>query len=189
MKYKRIAIFCSIFLLGLFQFSCDKIKEAGSTSIRITLSEDFRLKADTSSNDSLNQAEILVEQEIDAIQNRDFALNRSKLLEVEFDKLEYLVKELSAGSADSLIYSSFEFFSPADGRYEVLASENNRKLTPQLNSALNIRPEAAAKFIGLIKNAASGGDKIKILFRGKMNKRPVDFIIAPSIFLNLKTKL
>lgn len=175
--------------LSLGLFSCDIFKEAGSTSVRINLSEDFRVQADTSSNDSLNQAEIRVEQEIDAIANRDFAINRSKLLDVEFDKLEYLIKEVASGTADSLLYASFEFYSPETGTYLILASDEKRKLTPQLTVAPSFDPATARKLTELVRNSAGNGNKIKFLFRGKVNKRPVNFIIAPSIFLNLKTKL
>jgi hypothetical protein len=185
MKFKTIPI---LFIAGLLFFTaaCGLFSDVTTTGLLVTLTREFPVVADSSVSGSDT---VFAEQEIDALDNKDFASNRSKILEVEFQKLEYMVKDLKEGTGDSLIHGKFEFFHPGDQKFYLLAADSNRKFRNGLNFQINADPLAASKLSGLFKNGSSSGSKVKFLFTCRMNKRPLNFIIAPKIFLNLKNKL
>ncbi len=182
---RSLSIF--IFQLGFFLilFSCKDISAPGISVLKVNLSENFEIKADSAISQA-DSAVFLSSRKIDANSNADFFSNRSKMTELEIEKLKYLVKEVAAGSSDSLIEARFEFLNPATGQFETLAEDLNRKLYAGLEVQIPLMTEASQNLIGILKSSSPA---VEIRIKGKMDKRPISIIIAPQIQLSLKVKI
>lgn len=169
----------------IFFVSCDRIPDPTLTLLRVPLSQDITVRVDSVGGSS-DSALFVASISLDANNNADFFSNRSKLAEVDIEKITYRVKEISSGSADSLIEGKFEFLNPSSGQFEVLTEDNNRKLAVDQVVQINIKPEAKSRLISIL---SSSSPKFDVRMRGKMNKIPISLIIALEIQLSLKTKL
>jgi|GEM_PF-3627956 hypothetical protein len=176
-----------IFQLGLFLilFGCQDISNPAISVLKVTLSEDFSIRADSATSPS-DSAVFVSTQKFDANSNTDFLSNRSKMTEIEVEKLKYLIKEVAPGTADSLLEGRFEFLNPVTGQYETLAEDLNRKLYNGLEVQIPVRTEASQNLIAIFKSSVP---TVEIRMKGKMNKRPINLIIAPQIQLSLKVKI
>jgi hypothetical protein len=176
-----------ILQLGLFLISsaCKEISVPSISILKVTLSENFELKADSAINPA-DSAVFISSRKIDPNSNADFFSNRSKMTELELEKLKYLVKEVAVGTADSLVEARFEFLNPATGQFEILAEDVNRKLYGGLEVQIPVRMEASQNLIGILKSSSPA---VEIRMKGKMDKRPISIIIAPQIQLSLKVKI
>ena len=181
-KLKSIAF--SFFPLLVF-FSCDKISDLNLTLIRVPLTRSFEIKID-SAGPLADSASFSITKEFDPATENDYATNKSKLVEVQVDRIEYHIKSIASGTGDSLIEASFEFLNPSTGQYELLASDRNRKLSQDLVAELQLDKNAAARLASLFQGASPA---TQIRCRGRMNKLPLNFIIAPTIHLSLKSKI
>jgi hypothetical protein len=176
-----------IFQLILFSFlsSCKDFSVPPVSVLTFALSGNLELKADAAGSPA-DSAVFISSLRIDANSNADFFSNRSKMTELELEKLRYQVKEVAAGTADSLIEARFEFLNPATGQFEILAEDLNRKLYQGLEVQIPLQAEARQRLIGILKSSSPA---FEIRMKGKMDKRPINLIIAPQFQLSLKVKI
>ena len=176
---KKNAFFncAGIFLLLAFA-SCDKLAEL--SSVRFDLSKDFSLKENNISNVTLDQT-------IDANSSTDFLTRRSKLVDVQIEKLEYEVKLIGPdNAADTLKSIEISYKKPGTTDYVVIASDQNRKLSIGNKVSLNFSASAATGLANVFK---SSDPKADIKISATMNKVPVDITIAPIFHILLKANI
>ena len=181
----NLRVVIAIVGLPIIFFSCKDISDPTLTLIRVSFSEEYSVQADSagSSSDSTSFA---VSKTFDPNDNSDFFSNRSKFAELEIEKLEYLVKDIAAQTADSLIEGKFELLNPSTNQYETLAEDFNRKLIVGQKVEVSLNPAVKAS---LIKTLTSASPQFEIRMKGKMDKRPIHLILAPEIQLSIKTKI
>ena len=175
MRTNAFLIYAGIFLTLAFA-SCDKLAEL--SSVRFDLSKDFILKDSISS--------VVLEQTIDANSNTDFLTRKSKLVDVQIEKLEYQVKTIAPNTADSLVSIEISYKKPGTTEYVVIASDQNRKLSIGSKVSLNLSAAAATGLANVFK---SSDPKTDVRISATMNKVPVDITIAPIIHILLKANI
>ena len=176
MRTNAFLIYAGIFLTLAFA-SCDKLAEL--SSVRFDLSKDFILKGSLSSG-------VVLEQTIDANSNTDFLTRKSKLVDVQIEKLEYQVKTIAPNTADSLVSIEISYKKPGTTEYVVIASDQNRKLSIGSKVSLNLSAAAATGLANVFK---SSDPKTDVRISATMNKVPVDISIAPIIHILLKANI
>lgn len=176
-----------ILQIGLFfvLLSCEDISNPAISELRISLTEDFSMQADSSGTPA-DSAGIYATKKFDANANADFFSNRSKMTTVEIEKLSYQVKAVAAGTSDSLVEGRFEYLNPASGQFELLAEDQNRKLLPGLSVDLPLNAGVNQNIASILTSSVP---EIEIRMRGKMDKLPINLIIAPQIQLKIKVKI
>ena len=177
MRTNAFLIYAGIFLT-LALCSCDKLSEL--SSVRFPLDKDFKISS--SSSDS-----ITIIQNIDANSNSEFSTRRSKLVDIQIERLEYEVKTIIApGTADSLVNIEISYRKPESNEFVVIASDQNRKLTFGKKVSLNFNSAAATGLANILK---SSNPKVELRISAKMDSAPVDITIAPIIHILLKANI
>ena len=166
--------------------SCKKLSDLNFTILRVPLSQDFRMQVDTIAGGSSDSAFFSITKSLDLNSNMDYLTSRSKLLQVDIEKVEYQIKYIGEGSGDSLIEAKFEFRESGATNFQLLTSDSNRKLVKDLVKEMPVNAEEKQKLAEIFK---SNNPIVEIRCSGRMNKRPLDFIIAPVIHLSLKNKI
>jgi len=166
--------------------SCKKLSDLNFTILRVPLSQDFRMQVDTIAGGSPDSAYFSISKSFDLNSNIDYLTSRSKLLQVDIEKVEYQIKYIGEGSGDSLIEAKFEFRESGATNFQLLTSDSNRKLVKDLVKEMPVNAEEKQKLAEIFK---SNNPIVEIRCSGRMNKRPLDFIIAPVIHLSLKNKI
>ena len=182
MRFIPVLLFITAFTLN----SCKKISDLNFTLLRVPLSQDFRMQLDTIGGGSPDSAFFSITKSFDLKSNMDYLTSRSKLLQVDIEKVEYQIKYVGEGSGDSLIEAKFEFKESGAANFQLLTSDSNRKLVKDLVKEMSVDVAANQKLAEIFK---SNNPVVEIRCSGRMNKRPLDFIIAPVIHLSLKNKI
>lgn len=179
MKISNV-VFASLMLVSAGVWTgCDEIEDLNLTNVSAPVESEFRI----ASSDSLAERSEFV----DASTNSDYINNRSKIENIEIDRLEYQVKSIEAGTADSIIEGRIEYLNPANGNQpELLTTLNNKKFNVNVAQDLAFEPAVAEKLITIFK---SNDPKVTLRVKARVNKKPVNVLLALKFYLKLKIKI
>ncbi len=176
MRTNAFLIYAGIFLT-LALISCDKLAEL--SSVRFPLNKDFSISSTTSDSIALTQS-------IDANGNSEFSTRRSKLVDIQIERLEYEVKTIAPGTADSLVKIEISYSKPGTNEFVLIASDQNRKLSLGRKVSLSFNGASATGLANILK---SSNPKVELRISAKMVSAPVDITIAPIIHILLKANI